>query len=58
MASPVENVVQLVDLFVEVARGDPLSAPLLLIGALLVGVTVAVAGYLSGGALVSLVTSR
>lgn len=58
MASLVENVVQLVDLFVGVATGDPLSAPLLLVGALLTGLAVGALGYLSAGALASLVMPR
>jgi hypothetical protein len=48
----------LVDLFGDVALVDPLSAILLLAGALLTGAAVTVLGYLSDGALVSLVVPQ
>lgn len=47
------NIPELVDKFSQVALGDPLSAILLLFGALFVLFAVAVFGYLAAGAFVS-----
>jgi urea transporter len=55
---PVQLIQSIVDMpgrFIDIALGDPISAILILIGALLVGASSAVFGYLSLGAAFSLV---
>jgi hypothetical protein len=52
MVWPLDDLSTLAELFTDVATADPLSAVLLLVGALLVGVTMAVGGVLALGALV------
>ena len=51
----VDSIVEMPSWFADVAAVDPLSAVLLLVGALITGVSVAVFGLLSLGALVDLV---
>ena len=51
----VQSIVDMPGKFIDIALFDPLSAVLILIGAVLVGVSSAVFGYLSIGALFSLV---
>lgn len=52
----VDSIVEMPDLFADVAAVDPLSALLLVVGALLVGVSVGVFGVLSLGAVLNLVS--
>jgi hypothetical protein len=49
----IESVVQLVGEFGKVATVDPISAVLLLLGAVLTGVSVVVFGYLTVGAVLA-----
>ena len=51
----VQSIIDMPGQFIEIALFDPLSAILILIGALFVGAASAVFGYLSLGAAVSLV---
>ncbi|WP_226011878.1 hypothetical protein [Halomicrobium salinisoli] len=52
----IESIVQMPGRFVSIATSDPLSALLILIGGALIGVSVAVMGYLTLGAAVDLIT--
>jgi hypothetical protein len=52
----VDQPIELVERFTEVAMSDPLSAVLLTLGALLTGVTMAVGGGLVAGALLDAIT--
>ncbi|WP_433625398.1 hypothetical protein [Halomicrococcus sp. NG-SE-24] len=53
MAGLVQNVIDMVNLFGDVAATNPLSALLLLVGAILVGFSMLVFGYLSVGGVFS-----
>lgn len=52
----IENVLQLFDMFTGVALADPLSAALLLLGALLTVIPVLAGAYLLAGAVADLFT--
>jgi hypothetical protein len=52
----IDNALRLLELFASVALSDPLSAVLMLLGALFVGIPVAVGGYLTLGAVAELFT--
>ncbi|MDS0280585.1 hypothetical protein [Haloarcula onubensis] len=51
----VQSVLDMPGKFIDIAMADPLSAVLILVGAVLVGAASAVFGYLTLGAVVSLV---
>ena len=53
MAGLLQNVIDMVNLFGDVAATSPLSALLLLVGAILVGFSMLVFGYLSVGGVFS-----
>ena len=52
----VQSIVDMPGRFIDIALTDPISAVLILVGAVLVGVSSAVFGYLSLGAALSLFT--
>ena len=56
MASLLAQIIEVATLFGGVAAADPLSALLLLLGAVITGGTVAALGYLALGAAVELVS--
>jgi hypothetical protein len=56
MVDPVGELLQMVELFSQVALADPLSLISLVVGAILTGVSVAVFGYLAAGGLTAWVT--
>ncbi|WP_458206868.1 hypothetical protein [Haladaptatus sp. NG-SE-30] len=53
MASLVHNITEMIRLFTEIATASPVTALLVLAGAILVGLPVLVFGYLALGGLVS-----
>jgi len=55
LAELVQSIIDMPGQFIDIALFDPLSALLILVGALLVGAASAVFGYLTLGAAVSLV---
>lgn len=58
MAGPAGNALELVRLFADVARADPLAAVLLVAGAVLVGGPVLLFGYLTVGAVLEALTTE
>lgn len=58
MVSPIEEFVDLIDHFTTAASVDPLSALLILIGAILVGVAVVIFGWLTVGGIIAAIVPR
>jgi len=55
LAELIQSIIEMPGQFIDIALRDPISALLILVGALFVGLASAVFGYLSLGAAVSLV---
>jgi hypothetical protein len=56
MVDPVADLIEMVNLFTQVATADPLSGISLAVGAIITGATVAFSGYLAAGAATAWVT--